>query len=204
MLKPFPWFLICFSIWTVPWKQWIMACVLYFNMYFNSTFIQTSIMLVRSPSQALDRFHQPAVFFMFLRDFIVHNVLLSFCAVCVPHIEQVGMSSPKKTSPTFPGIVGWFAKSTNTAGFQPLLPFLFSSITVPMGFFQSQIDTFFFLSQPFLPWFLTFPFLCLCMITFFRIIKLLNVVIFSSTSTLILPYFMIVSISLPCTFPPSQ
>lgn len=63
-------------------------------------------MLVRSPSQAFDKFHQPAVFFMFLRDFIIHRVLLNFYAVYITHIELLGMNSPKKPSLTFPGIVG--------------------------------------------------------------------------------------------------
>lgn len=141
MLKPFSWSLICFSIWTVPWKQWIMACVLYFNTYFNSTFIQTGIIPVRSPSQALDRFYQPAVYFMVLRDFIVHSALLSFCAVCITHIELLGMSSPKKASLTFPGIVGWFENLQTLYDLSS--SFLsFSLQAQTLCFFQSQIDTF--------------------------------------------------------------
>lgn len=111
---------------------------------------------------------------MFLRDFIVHSVLLSFCAVCITHVELLGMSSPKKSALTFPGIVEWFAKSTNTVRFEILLPFLFSSITVPMFFSVTDRHLCFVLSQPFLPCLLTFPFLCLCMITFFRITETSN------------------------------
>lgn len=151
MLKSFSWSLICFSIWTVPWKQWIMSCVLYFNTYFNSSFIQTRKIPVRSPSQAVDRFYQPAVFFMFLRDFIVHSVLLSFCAVCLTHLELLGRNSPKKASLTFPGVVGWFAKSTNTTIWaSPSFPFLFHHS--PYVFFSHRyiplfcaVSTFFYL-----------------------------------------------------------